>query len=1001
MKRAKKTEFTCFACERIFDTARGLTQHRKYCKKLKENNSMKNKKRRFIEKNVSLTQSSPASDKNESDNSCNHNTFPNDHDNSIDNDNTDAAVPFTKFTESQRALLIQQQLFNNNNDRGGHFLWDMNELSKLSLLKILHRHKCHNNAFEDIMKWACYYSNVPQSDIFKHANNVSRRDTFVKHVSKRRDMLGTSPRKEKIVFDEDISIEVTTYDFKQQLLSLLRDNELMNPKNLVLREPSTVQSTTNSTYISEINYDSEWYQSAYRYFNSKLGVDRNRVICGIILTVDKTHTDWKGKLCLEPVHFTLSIFNTETRKRKYSAWRCLGFINDLDTYSGSKIFADNVSYFQDDTTVSNNSKSTAGNLSRGVKRKMKYSEKKSLVYHDILEKILSSLKTVQDENGLVWDMRFPSGKIHRVHMVFPICLCVVDMKGARQLCGMYDTSSNIQRPCVSCTTSYSDLDKIEKVCVPVLERNMKELIIRRNEDELKEVSQHPNIRNVFFNLCTGGWKYGIWGLCPTEVLHQFYEGVLTYALEEFYGQFLTPKYRYNLTVHMRSIIQAISNQSDKNLYPSGTFTLGITKFKSMKGVEKFGAIFYLSLFLHTKVSQTMYFEGLLPMEARMKRTLMNWRTLFETSLFYHDWLMSKSFERSSLHTQHSKIINLYKLFQKLVIRDGAGISTIPKFHEFFHITRNIIWHGPSIGYDTKPTESNLRTSKALALNTRQQVSSLPFETGKRLYEFNVMSSTFSHIESNCSKETNFLFDPSRYASKSTDDKDTTSRRKMIIEGLFYSVYNIISKEVGLYYDRKCTKPIKNNCVEFQKLCQFMKERIFSLLKKDSINDAKIILPCYTNLIRKSISFRAISREQYNYPSWATFQWIMGNNETSHVPGKIITFIDFSSAIFKEEFVDLYPISEIHVVIESLISSIDETSSSSSNHICGIGTIQNVEYSYHCVSANTISDTAFVIPDFGNNNDRKVLVVFPRKYDDDNVSLIDEKDVFSIGWRSKF
>ena len=119
----------------------------------------------------------------------------------------------------------------------------------------------------------------------------------------------------------------------------------------------------------------------------------------------------------------------------------------------------------------------------------------------------------------------------------------------------------------------------------------------------------------------------------------------------------------------------------------------------------------------------------------MKRTLMNWRTLFETSLFYHDWLMSKSFERSSLPAKHSKIINLYKLFQKLVIRDGAGISTIPKFHEFFHITRNIIWHGPLIGYDTKPTESNLRTSKALALNTRQQASSLPFETAKRLYEF--------------------------------------------------------------------------------------------------------------------------------------------------------------------------------------------------------------------------------------------------------------------------
>ena len=42
-----------------------------------------------------------------------------------------------------------------------------------------------NNALEDIMKWACYYSNTPQRDIFKHVNNVSRRDTFVKHSNGR------------------------------------------------------------------------------------------------------------------------------------------------------------------------------------------------------------------------------------------------------------------------------------------------------------------------------------------------------------------------------------------------------------------------------------------------------------------------------------------------------------------------------------------------------------------------------------------------------------------------------------------------------------------------------------------------------------------------------------------------------------------------------------------------------------------------------------------------
>ena len=43
----------------------------------------------------------------------------------------------------------------------------------------------------------------------------------------------------------------------------------------------------------------------------------------------------------------MSIFNTETRRKKYSAWRRLGYINDLDTYRISKIFgkdpsADNI-----------------------------------------------------------------------------------------------------------------------------------------------------------------------------------------------------------------------------------------------------------------------------------------------------------------------------------------------------------------------------------------------------------------------------------------------------------------------------------------------------------------------------------------------------------------------------------------------------------------------------------------------------------------------------------
>ena len=68
-----------------------------------------------------------------------------------------------------------------------------------------------------------------------------------------------------------------------------------------------------------------------------------------------------------------------------------------------------------------------------------------------------------------------------------------------------------------------------------MERHIKNVILANedNLDELQAMSQHKNKENAFFNIDMGGWKHGIWGLCPSEILHQFYEGVLSYALEEF------------------------------------------------------------------------------------------------------------------------------------------------------------------------------------------------------------------------------------------------------------------------------------------------------------------------------------------------------------------------------------------------------------------------------------------------------------------------------------
>ena len=84
----------------------------------------------------------------------------------------------------------------------------------------------------------------------------------------------------------------------------------MSISNLSLDGPEPgVHPRFDDDYISEIN-QGEWYQNALQYYEKKFGVEKNRVICGIILTVDETHTDSKGKLCLEPVKFSLTLFST-------------------------------------------------------------------------------------------------------------------------------------------------------------------------------------------------------------------------------------------------------------------------------------------------------------------------------------------------------------------------------------------------------------------------------------------------------------------------------------------------------------------------------------------------------------------------------------------------------------------------------------------------------------------------------------------------------------------
>ena len=952
------------------------------------------------------------------------------------------------YSSSESYALLKQEEEFQQRMQFTHQIWSNESIGKLELLKILDDHNCPTSMYKEIMGWAHHYSMKKDCQLFSDSEHVKQRNVALKELQHRRDMKGMGPKVVKVnvgFIEENPSyIDVTVFDFKNQLLSILRNDNLMDPKNLIIDETSLLGSSTSSDICSGPDVDSiteikdtDWYKWSNDYYNKKLGVDPNRVICGIILTVDKTHTDAKGKLCLEPVQFSLSILSTDTRKRNSAAWKCLGFINDLDTYINSK------HHDEGQRNYINNGK------------KLPKSTLKNISYHRILSTILKSLKDVQ-ESGLYWDLKLSSGKKHRVKFMFPICFCVVDMKGGRQLCGSYE-SAMCNRPSLSCSCPCDKLQDSQYKCKPVFDEEMKSCILNTKSsnsseyhNKLKAISQHANPFNALFDMDLCEWPYGIWGLCPSEVLHQFYEGVIVYMLEEFLEKVLTPKYCRNLEKGLQNLLMAIKDQSARDMYPVGVYTLGMLRLPRTKGIEKFGCVFFLSLFLHTTIGGTEYFEGKKPMNNDMKMKLVEWRKLFETCCYYHDWLCGKSFSRKELSAKHKRIILFHQLLKKLIKRDGEGIKNIPKFHEFFHIVQNIERHGPPSGYSTLPTESIHHTVKEAAKHTSRHVHSFSHQTGKRMYERNIVKESFNFVStfakslySKRKKMTVINMNEKNGEGWMKKDKENVAKKRRGNESIHNQLYqNRLSlnrndseesnlKGVGLYFiswkegenSIQCLYSVENKDSNIQNkyLCnsstfvEYIVKQIFrcldlparSKLRNDSstsnenIEDNNMIsIRCFTTVVRKGFAFRGLSRDKMNFPAWALFQYEAEDGKCYAVPGKILTFVDLSNCIFQKRYECKYAKDEMHVIVESLKENPeDKVSFNRHSNICRqveILSNRNKIPMVWCLSVNCILDVAYVIPDIGNNNLNKYLYVFPRKECLDETMLSD-----SIGWSNKF
>ena len=108
-------------------------------------------------------------------------------------------------------------------------------------------------------------------------------------------------------------------------MSLLNNPTLMKWDNLQLNKASPLSiHLLPDTMIADTHTGSV-YRAKYR---ECIGTPHaNKLLCPIIIYIDKTHIDTDGQFCLEPVTFMLSMFRESTRNR-HDAWRHLGLVAD-------------------------------------------------------------------------------------------------------------------------------------------------------------------------------------------------------------------------------------------------------------------------------------------------------------------------------------------------------------------------------------------------------------------------------------------------------------------------------------------------------------------------------------------------------------------------------------------------------------------------------------------------------------------------------------------------
>ena len=201
---------------------------------------------------------------------------------------------------------------------------------QVELNKLFDRNKASLAMYDEIINLFNDYVTSPE---FSQYALLQHRQQFMSSTEKIFGISSLSPKYSQVQMMDNTIVTVPVFDARAMILSLLHDPTIMWLENLAdgynIFTGAELEGCDSNNMYGEIHTGDTWKPVLARH----CGKERIYMPVALVLLSDKSHMDLHSTLSVEPVSFTLSLFNSSACNLP-NFWRLLGYIQNLSAGKG-------------------------------------------------------------------------------------------------------------------------------------------------------------------------------------------------------------------------------------------------------------------------------------------------------------------------------------------------------------------------------------------------------------------------------------------------------------------------------------------------------------------------------------------------------------------------------------------------------------------------------------------------------------------------------------------